>query len=192
MNRFVLALAACALIVSAKAFAQTPAPSPDATPTPSPFEYSDPAMSFKAPEGFLRLPLAPRDPAKFDQQTLMAAWVRDPGKPEQLTITITMEEHDKALDGFEMISENELRNKVDSVFFKKPQLTQLKNGMPAFWQELTLGSGFDTLKRFDYVWIDGVRGVILAVTGKYGHIDEPTAKQILADAYGVQYPKYRL
>lgn len=183
----------CALMVSAKAFAQTPPPpSPDATPTPSPFEYSDPAMSFTAPEGFLRVPLAPRDPAKFDQQTLMAGWVRDPGKPEQLTITITMEEHDQALDGFEMITENELRNKVDSVFFKKPQLTQLSNGMPAYWQELTLGSGFDTLKRFDYVWIDGVRGVILAVTGKYGHLDEPTAKKLLANAYGVQYPKYRL
>ena len=74
MNRFALALAMCALIVSAKAFAQTPPPpSADATPTPPPNQYNDPAMSFKAPPGFLQLPLAPRDPSKFDQSTLMAA-----------------------------------------------------------------------------------------------------------------------
>ena len=122
----------------------------------------------------------------------MAAWVRNPGKPDQMVITITMENHDGSLAGFEMNTENELRNKADSVFFKKPQLTQLTNGMPAYWQEVSLGSGFDTLKRFDYVWIDGVRGVMLAVTGKYGQLDEPMAKKALANAYGVQYPKGRL
>jgi hypothetical protein len=183
----------CALIVSAKAFAQTPAPPPaDATPTPPPNQYSDPAMSFKAPPDFLQLPLAPHDPARFDQSTVMAAWVRDPGKREQMTITITMESHDGSLDGYEMITENDLRNKADSVFFKKPKPVQLSNGMPAYWQEVSVGSGFQTLKRFDYVWIDGVRGVILAVTGRYGVLDEPMAKKILADAYGVQYPKYRI
>ena len=193
MNRFALALAMCALIVSAKAFAQTPAPPPaDATPTPPPNQYNDPAMSFKAPLDFLQVPLAPRDPAKFDQPTLMAAWVRDPGKPEQLTITITMENHDGSLDGFEMLTENELRNKVDSVFFKKHEMAPLSNGMPAYWQEISIGSGFTELKRFDYVWIDGVRGVVLAVTGRYGKVDEPMAKKVLADAYGVQYPKYRI
>jgi len=193
VNRFALALAMCALVVSAKAFAQTPpSPSADATPTPSPSQYNDPAMSFTAPPEFLRVPFAPRDPARLDQQTVMAAWIRDPGKREQLSITITMESHDGSLDGFEMITENELRNKADNVFFKKPQLTQLSNGMPAYWQEVSVGSGFDTLKRFDYVWIDGVRGVTLAVTGRYGVLDEPMAKKILAGAYGVQYPKYRI
>jgi len=193
VNRFALALAMCALVVSAKAFAQTPPPpSADATPTPSPNQYNDPAMAFTAPDGFLRVPFAPRDPARFDQQTVMAAWVRDPGKREQLSITITMENHDGSLDGFEMITENELRNKADNVFFKRPKSTQLSNGMPAYWQEVSVGSGFDTLKRFDYVWIDGVRGVILAVTGRYGVLDEPMAKQILSSAYGVQYPKYRI
>ena len=64
--------------------------------------------------------------------------------------------------------------------------------MPAVWQEVSMGSGFDTLKRFDYVWVDGVRGIVLAIMGRYGHLDEPMAKKALADAYGVAYPKYRI
>lgn len=148
-------------------------------------------MSFTAPPNFYRVPLAPHDPARFDEPAVMAAWVANPGKREQLTITITMENHDGTLDGFEMISENEVRDKVDSVFFKKHEQTKLTNGMPAYWQELSIGSGFDTLKRFDYVWADGVRGVILAISGRYGQLDEPMAKKALANAAGVLYPKNR-
>ena len=193
MNRFALAFAMCALIVSAKGFAQTPPPPPpDATPSPVPNQYNDPAMSFRAPPDFFQVPFAPHDPANFDQATVVAAWVRNPGKPEQATITITMENNDGSLDGFEMNMENDLRNNSDSVFFKKHDKTQLANGMPAYWREVSIGSGFSELKRFDYVWIDGVRGVVLAITGRYGALDEPMAKKALADAYGVQYPKYRI
>jgi len=149
-------------------------------------------MSFTSPPEFYRVPLAPHDPARFDQPSVMAAWVANPGKREQLTITITMENHDGSLDGFEMVSENEVRDKVDSVFFKKREQTKLTNGMPAYWQELSMGSGFDTLKRFDYVWIDGVRGVTLAIVGRYGQLDEPMAKKALANAAGVLYPKGRI
>ncbi len=193
MNRFALAFAICALIVSARAFAQPQTPPPaDATPTPVPNRYNDPAMSFTAPSDFYQVPFAPRDPAHFDQPTMMAAWVRDPGKPEQMTITITMENHDGTLDGYDMLSKNELRDKADSVFFKKHQTTQLSNGMPAYWRELSIGSGFEEIKRFDYVWIDGVRGVVLSITGGYGHLDEPMAKKALANVSGVLYPKYRI
>jgi hypothetical protein len=54
-----------------------------------------------------------------------------------------------------------------------------------------MGSGFDTLKRFDYVWIDGTRGIVLAATGRYGVLDEPMAKKALEQASGVLYPKRR-
>ena len=193
MNRFALALMICALIVSAKALAQTPPPpSPDATPTPVPNTYNDPAMSYKAPLDFYQIMFNPHDPARFDQATVVAAWIRNPGKPGQMSITITMENHDGSLDGFEMITENDLRDKADSVFFKKRNLTQLANGMPAYWQEISIGSGFDELKRFEYVWIDGVRGVVLAITGKFGELDEPMAKKALDGAYGVMYPKNRI
>lgn len=147
-------------------------------------------MSFTAPVEFYRVPLAQHDPAQFDDPTVVAAWVSNPGKREQLTITITMENHDGSLDGFEMVSENEARDKGD-VFFKKRQPVTLSNGMPAYWQEVTMGSGFDTVKRFDYVWIDGTRGVVLAITGRFGELDEATAKKALANASGVRYPKNR-
>jgi hypothetical protein len=147
-------------------------------------------MSFTAPPEFYRVPLPPHDPAQFDQSTVVAAWVANPGKREQLTITITMENHDGSLDGFEMISENEARDNGD-VFFKKHEVAKLTNGMPAYWQEMTMGSGFDTLKRFDYLWADGMRGVLLAITGRYGVLDEPMAKKALANAAGVAYPTNR-
>jgi hypothetical protein len=182
----------CAIAAPPRAFAQFAPATPEATPTPIPLtQYTDPGMAFTAPPEFYRVPVASHDPAHFDQPAVMAAWVANPGKREQLTITITMENHDGNLDGFEMISENEVRDKVDSVFFKKHELTKLQNGMPAYWQELSMGSGFDTLKRFDYVWIDGTRGVLLAITGRYGVLDEPMARKALAIAYGVQYPQNR-
>jgi hypothetical protein len=194
VNRLVFIFALCLPCVSfappVQAYAQSA--TPEATPTPLPLnQYTDPGMAFTAPADYYRLPVQPHDPAQFDQPTVMAAWVLNPGKREQITITITMENHDGNLDGFEMITENEIRNKVDSVFFKKHELTQLSNGMPAYWQELSMGSGFDTLKRFDYVWIDGTRGVLLAATGRYGVLDEPMAKKALAQASGVLYPKRR-
>ncbi len=173
-------------------FAQYAQATPAASPTPVPNRYDDPGMSFTAPAEFYRVPLGQHDPAHFDQPTVIAAWVANPGKREQLTITITMENHDGSLDGYEMVSENEVRDKVDSVFFKKREQTKLTNGMPAYWQELSMGSGFDTLKRFDYVWIDGVRGVTLAIVGRYGQLDEPMAKKALAVAAGVLYPKNRI
>ena len=194
MNRLALGLAfclMCAFTAPVQTFAQRPAPAaPQASPTPSPSEYHDPAMSFTAPPEFYRLPLAAHDPAQFDQSTVVAAWVANPGKREQLTITITMENHDGTLDGFEMVSENEARDNGD-VFFKKHEVTKLTNGMPAYWEELTMGSGFDTLKRFEYVWADGTRGVLLAITGRYGVLDEPAAKKALANASGVLYPRGR-
>ena len=192
MNRLAIAALSlmCAFAAPLCVFAQASSVTPEASPTPSPSQYNDPGMSFTAPSEYYRVTLAPHDPAQFDQSTVMAAWVANPGKREQITITITMENHEGNLAGFEMISENEIRDKGD-VFFKKRELTQLSNGMPAYWQELTMGSGFETVKRFDYVWIDGTRGVILAITGRYGTLDEPMAKKALANASGVLYPRYR-
>lgn len=189
MNRFAFALALCALVAPVLAAAQTPAP--DAEATPNPHTYTDPAMSFTAPDDFLRVPIAPHDPAHFDQPAVVAAWVKNPGKREQQTITITMEGHDGNLDGYEMVSENEIRDNADSVFFKKHEQTKLSNGMPAYWQELSVGSGFQETKRFQLVWIDTVRGVTLAITGLYGQVDEPAAKKALAQAAGVLYPRNR-
>ena len=195
MNRVALAFAIGALVLSASGFAAaqgTPSPpSPYATPTPIPNSYNDPAMSFVAPSDFYQANIPPHDPMSFDNPTVVAEWIRHPGQREQQIISITMENVDSSLAGFEMNSENTLRDQADNVFFKQHQLTTLSNGMPAFWQEISVGSGFDEIKRFDYVWVDGVRGVTLAITARFGEIDEPTARKVLANASGVLYPRYR-
>jgi hypothetical protein len=89
-----------------------------------------------------------------------------------------------------MTVENTMRNQAGDVFIKKTPM-KLSNGMPAIWQEITLGSGFDQVKIFQVVWADGLRGVALSVTGRYGSIDEPEAKRALANVSAVAYPKYR-
>ena len=63
--------------------------------------------------------------------------------------------------------------------------------MPAYWQSITIGSGFNELKQYQYVWADGVRGVQLAVMGRFGSVSEDEAKKILSDVSAVAYPKYR-
>lgn len=194
MNRLALAFAIGALLVSAAGYAaaqETPAPA-YATPTPVPNSYSDPAMSFVAPSDFYQANIPPqRDPTSFDSPTIVAEWIRHPGQRDQQLITITMESFDGTVAGYEMNSENTLRDQSADVFFKQHKLTTLSNGMPAYWQEISVGSGFDEIKRFDYVWVDGVRGVTLAITARYGDLDEATALKALANASGVLYPRNR-
>jgi hypothetical protein len=76
------------------------------------------------------------------------------------------------------------------VFIKKTA-TKLSNGMPAYWQEITIGNGFNEVKRYQYVWADGVRGVQLAVMGKYGDISNEQALKILSEVSAVAYPRNR-
>jgi hypothetical protein len=101
-----------------------------------------------------------------------------------------MENFQSDVNGYEMTVENTLRNQSGDVFIKKTP-AKLSNGMPAMWQEITIGSGFEQVKVFQYVWADGVRGVQLAVTGRYGAIDEPEAKRVLSNVNAVAYPRYR-
>lgn len=154
-------------------------------------QFNDPAMSFTAPADYYQVPLAPHAPVGFQDAAVVAGWVKNPGKQEQHTITITMQDFDANLEGFEMITENDLRTQIDGVFFKKKERTTLSNGMPAFWQEISVGSGFAEVKRFQYVWVDGVRGVTLAIWAQFGELDETTAKRDLANASGVAFPKNR-
>jgi hypothetical protein len=188
MNRVISAAVLCALAVFAvPAAAQQPPPEAGVA-TPAPNQFNDPAMSFTAPDGYVKAQIPPHDPTDFDQPTVVAAFgARKGGR----IITITMETFQGTLDGFEMVTENELRNQSDGVFIKKKELTRLSNGMPAYWQEVTVGSGFQEMKRYGYVWIDGVRGVVLSISGRYGDITEDEAKKALANASGVAYPRDR-
>jgi hypothetical protein len=153
-------------------------------------QYNDPAMSFTAPAGFTPLAVPSHDPVQFEQPTVMAAYVKNGGKQEAMMITLQMDNFDGTLDGWETNTENTMRTQSDGVFIKKTR-SQLANGMPAYWQEVTIGSGFDTMKRFEYVWVDGVRGITLGITAREGAIGEPDAKRYLANVSAVAFPKYR-
>lgn len=185
MNRFVLSLVLCGLAASAMPAAAQEQPQASATATPAPNQFTDPGMTFNAPAGFVKANLPPHDPTQFDQPTVVAMFASRDGKA---LIQIQMENFQGTLEGFEMVTENELRNQADGVFIKNKTLTKLANGMPAYWQEITIGSGFQTAKRYEYVWIDGVRGVVLSATGRYGEIDADKAKKMLADASAVAFP----
>lgn len=189
MNRFVLAVVLCGLAAAAvPAAAQQPPQQAYTTPTPAPNQFTDPGMSFTPPEGYYKANIPPHDPTDFDQPTVVAAFAN---KGATHVITIQMETFNGSLSGFEMVTENELRNQVDGVFFKKKELGTLSNGMPAYWQEITIGSGFQEAKRFQYAWVDGVRGIVLSITGRFGEISEDEAKKALAGASSVAYPRDR-
>jgi len=190
MNRITCLIALGALMLSpcvAVAQEQAPAGAQPAVKN----QFNDPAMSFTAPSDYIQIGVPPHSPTDFTESAVVAGFVKNPGKQSQHTISISMEDFPQDLDGFEMVSENELRNQADGVFVKKKIRTTLSNGMPAYWLEISVGSGFDEVKRYQYVWVDGVRGVTLAIWGQYGELDEATAKRDLANASAVLFPKYR-
>ncbi|HEY9181360.1 MAG TPA: hypothetical protein VIO32_11625 [Candidatus Baltobacteraceae bacterium] len=190
MKRFVLALVLCGLAAGVvPAYAQEQhAYSP---PPMAPNEFTDPAMTFKAIDGYVKIPFPPHDPMQFDQPAVVAGFIYHPRQQDAREISIEMDNFQGSLSGYEMVVENDLRDKIDGVFFKKKQLTTLSNGMPAYWQDITIGSGFDTYKRFQYVWIDGVRGVQLTLTARLGEITEDQAKAALANVRATAYPVNR-
>ena len=198
MNRIAaVAFALCAVSAPAALLAQTApppsgataeAPKPAATPSHT---FSDPAMTYTAPSDFLMVPIqAAPDPTQFEKPMVVAAFVKNYGKTGMQTVTVTMESFDGNAEGYDQVTENALRTQADGVFIRKSP-TKLQNGMPAYWQDVTIGSGFDEIKRYQYVWADGVRGVQLAVTARYGSIGEDEAKKILANVSAVAFPKYR-
>lgn len=188
MNR--LASTALALLGVLAPLCASAAGDPAPTPTPNPNTFNDPAMSFTAPAGFYRMRVPPHDPAQFDQKSVVAAFIKNPGTSDAVGITIAMENFDGSAAGYSTSSDNDLRSSQDGVFIKRSN-TQLSNGMPAVFEEITIGSGFAQMTEYRYLWADGVRGVELGETATYGHLDEKKAKADLAMASAVAYPKNR-
>lgn len=187
MNRFVLGVALCALVSgTAPALAQyAPAPNPQTTQTNT---YNDPAMSFTAPAGFKYGGGQPYDPSAANP-SVVATFVKNPGKPDMHVIQIQIEPFDGGLSGYETLSENELRGQTDGVFVGNKHQVALSNGMPAMFEEISVGEGFSEMKRWEYLWVDGQRGIILSDTGRFGELDETQAKAELANASAVAYPR---
>lgn len=185
-----LAVAALALLGVVAPLAAPAAADPAAAPTPNPNTFNDPAMSFTAPPEFRRMQGPPHDPAQFEQKAVVAMFIKNPGTPQAVGITISMENYEGTAAGYATSSDNDLRSNQDGVFIKRSD-TKLPNGMPAVFEEVTIGSGFSQVTEFRYLWADGVRGVELGETSAYGQLDEKRAKADLAMVSAVAYPKYR-
>lgn len=174
----VTVLGLCALVLPLSASGQTNGQT-----------YTDPAMSFTAPSDFVPLPVPSSAPDAFAQPTVVAAYVRHPKQSDATVITLTMENTDEDLTSYEQDAESKARNQgSDSVFVKK-LLTTLSNGMPAYFLDITVSQDAGEMKTYEYIWVDQVRGVTLAVSGRFGSVDDRDAKKVLANVSAVAYPK---
>lgn len=183
-----LALALLGLLAPLRAWGDpTPAPTPDPSRV-----FTDPAMTFVAPAAFHKLPVQAHDPAKFeDGKAVVAVFVRDAKTRNMTTISITQDEFPKPdAKAFAEAADNDLRGGSDNAFIKRYD-AQLANGMPAVFEEVTVGSGFDQVLSYRYLWADGVRGIIVTETAVNGVIDDRKAKADMANLTATAYPRYQ-
>ena len=188
MNRFALLVLALLLTVPLAVSAQS---GPEATPTPAPInphEYNDPAMHFVAPAGWFLVGyrLLQVDDLGDDPE-VVAGWA-GPDRSKPQAITITQQSFEGDVQGFEERFENGVRQQFDSVLIKNKESMSLKNGMPAYFVDVTYGSGFDSRKEYAVIWSDGARGVAITITARTGELDAATAKKLISDVSAVRYP----
>jgi hypothetical protein len=163
---------------------------PPPTPTPDPHNYSDPAMNFTAPaDAYLlgRHIVSSPDQLGEDLSTV-AAWVLHPGKEDARMIQLQMEAYDGPPDQWEAQFESQTHGAQDGTLIKNKTHISLLNGMPAYFVEVTYGSGFDSRKEYAVVWADGQRGIVLSEVGRLGDATEDEAKTVLKDVTAVRYP----
>lgn len=192
MNRLASVLVLCLFACGSGGVAVAQQSSADATPAPLTNQFNDPAMSYTAPAGYKPIPIPrPKSTTDFGQPTVVAAFVKNPGRRSQRIITITMQSFSDSLDSFLNQNDQTIRQHADSVFFKTKDRTQLSNGMPAYWEVVNMGTGFQEMFRYQYAWVDGVRGVTAALIAGYGQIASTQARKDLSDISAVAYPKNR-
>ncbi len=187
MNRFVLALLACvALIASPRVVLAQ-----EATPQPTPSDwmaYDDPAMHFHAPEGFQPIGQRQIPVNKLgDDPTVVAGWIY-PSKDHYRRLVIQQEFFQGDVNAFISQYENQLRDQYESPLFKGKQNIALKNGMPAIFEAMTTGSGFNVQKFYMLLWADGQRGVVVLLNAPVDDLNDADARRLLSDASAVRYP----
>ena len=174
-----------ALSVSAAASAQVPQP----TPTPDPHVYTDPAMTFAAPPDAVLINRQTVSSADLTEDLQpVAAWILRPGKENARLIQISMESYSGPPDQWESQFESQTHGSQDGTLIKGKEAMSLLNGMPAYFVEVTYGSGFDAKKEYAVVWADGQRGVVLSETSRLGDATSEEAKNVLKQATAVRYP----
>jgi hypothetical protein len=162
------------------------------TPESDPHVYSDPAMTFTAPDKAVLVnhQYIPVNQLSQDLQPV-AAWVINPGKEDVRTITLAMEAYGGAPDQWEGQFESQTHSSGDGVLIRNKTPISLLNGMPAYFVEVAYGAGFDARKEYAIVWADGQRGIVLAETSRIGDASADEARQVLKQVTAVQYPLYQ-
>jgi hypothetical protein len=190
MKRTALILLACAALIGVPRalLAQ------DATPQPTPADwmvYDDPAMHFHAPAGFQPVGQRQIPVDKLqDDPSIVAAWVY-PNKDHPRKLIIQQEYFSGDANAFQSQFESQLRDQFDTPLFKDKQNIALRNGMPAIFEAMTSGSGFNVQKFYLLMWADGQRGVAIVLQTQVNDIDDNAARQLMSDATAVKYPTNR-
>jgi hypothetical protein len=177
------------LAVLAFLLAQAASPGPDADP----HVYTDPAMTYTAPDNAVLVnhQYVPVNQLSQDLQPV-AAWVINPGKEDARTITLSMEAYGGPPDQWEGQFESQTHSgSGDGVLIRNKTPMSLLNGMPAYWVEVAYGAGFDARKEYAIVWADGERGVVLAITSRIGDASADEAREVLKQVTAVRYPFYQ-
>ncbi len=150
--------------------------------------YDDPGMHFTAPDGWDRLDLTA---SEGSDHAPAAVFTYHAGKPDARSIVITITQDNESLTSFEGQHEQELRQNSDTTFINKKKATQLANGMPVYFvtsSSTSQNGGF--VYRFEYVLIDGQRGITVSYVGGAG-ANENDALAALSSLYVVAYPGRR-
>jgi hypothetical protein len=192
MKRIALILLACAALVGTPRVLLAQDDNPTPQPTPSDWMvYDDPAMHFHAPAGFAPIGQRQIPVDKLgDDPVIVAAWIY-PDKNNPRRLVIQQEYFTGDDNGFQSQFESQMRDQFDTPLFKNKQNIKLHNGMPAIFEEMTTGSGFNVQKFYLLMWADGQRGVAVVMQTQVNDIDGTKARQMMSDATAVQYPTNR-
>jgi hypothetical protein len=111
------------------------------------------------------------------------------GQSDARSITITIVDSTDSLDVFEGSHEQALRKQSDSTYIYKRKPMQLSNGMPVYFlQSQWTSQNGGSYSRFEYVVIDGQRGITVSYTGSTNDTDEKGALAAMSSLYVVAYP----
>jgi hypothetical protein len=174
-----------ALVVLGTASAQVVQP----TPSPDPHLYSDPAMTFAAPPEAVLVGRQEVSVTELGQDLqVIASWLLHPGKEDARLVQISMESYTGPPEQWEGQFESQTHGAQDGTLIRDKTPMSLLNGMPAYFVEVTYGSGFDARKEYAIVWADGQRGVVLSETTRLGDGSPEEAKSVLKQATATRYP----
>ena len=172
----------------APALAQVPDPA--ATPILDRQVYDDAGMHLVIPDTFRAVVRRQVTLDELGNDPILAGvWVAKSGDPRQ--ISLYFQGFQEMGDAWSTAFENEMRSQYGDLIVRSTQKTSLKNGMPAWFFDMTYGSGFNTTKEYALVWADGQRGGMLTIVGHVGQVSAEEAKRDFANLTAVVYPTGR-